>query len=438
MKLFVFSVSLLSTLAMVHAAPAPESHQSSGAHHKDLRSVRKEIDALTRDIAQKEAVRQKAQTAIRHSEQAIKQTNEVLRNLEHQHTLSTRQLLELKNKVKQIQHKVTHTQQHVNSMLVRQYKHGNHDAMRLMLNATDPNQTSRDLVYYQYIVRAQKELVDELHTQQSELEMLTTQLEEEVSRLTRLMQQKTEQKTQLIEGKNHKENTIQMIGQLIHERQAQLDRLKANEKRLSDLIVQINQEAQRVKAQQAAVRKARQDALRKEDEKRRQDQESNSKPNQARSSVPRSSTANSKSANVDEDNTIELSFTPKKGQLKLPVTGEVLGKFGSTRAEGTTWKGIYIRAPQGQAVHAIAIGRVVYSDFLRGFGNAVIIDHGNNYLSVYTGLTDIARTVGNRVSAGETIGTSGALENGEPGVYFELRHLGRPIDPLRWVHTAHE
>ncbi len=121
--------------------------------------------------------------------------------------------------------------------------------------------------------------------------------------------------------------------------------------------------------------------------------------------------------------------------LRLPVRGEIVGRFGSQHGDNaTTWKGLFIRAADGSDVHAVAEGTVVYSDWLRGFGNLVIVDHGDGFLSVYGNNQSLLRVAGNEVKTGETIaavGNSGGNE--ESGLYFELRHKGQPFDPLRWV-----
>lgn len=95
---------------------------------------------------------------------------------------------------------------------------------------------------------------------------------------------------------------------------------------------------------------------------------------------------------------------------------------------------MFIRAPAGGEVKAVAAGRVVYADWLRGFGNLVIVDHGDSYLSVYGNNEAVFKTEGQPVRAGETIaavGNSGG--NADSGLYFELRHQGQPLDPMKWV-----
>jgi septal ring factor EnvC (AmiA/AmiB activator) len=129
------------------------------------------------------------------------------------------------------------------------------------------------------------------------------------------------------------------------------------------------------------------------------------------------------------------AFSTLKGKLKLPVKGELTGKFGAQREDGgLTWKGLFIRAEEGQPVKAVADGRVVYADWLRGYGNLVIVDHGAGFLSLYGHNESIAKQVGENTAAGEAIAsvgsTGGALDS---GVYFELRQDGKPFDPMRWV-----
>jgi septal ring factor EnvC (AmiA/AmiB activator) len=128
-------------------------------------------------------------------------------------------------------------------------------------------------------------------------------------------------------------------------------------------------------------------------------------------------------------------FSKLRGNLRLPVRGELTGRFGAPRgASGVEAKGVFIRAPEGQPVRAVARGQVVYADWMRGFGNLLIVDHGENYLSIYANNEALLKTVGDVVSTGDPIATTGASGgNEETGLYFELRHLGRAFDPLRWV-----
>ena len=119
----------------------------------------------------------------------------------------------------------------------------------------------------------------------------------------------------------------------------------------------------------------------------------------------------------------------------MPARGVVSNRFGSPRQEGSTWKGLFIRAGAGSEVKAIAGGRVVFADWMRGFGNLLIVDHGSSYLSIYGNNDALLKQLGDTVKGGDTVasvGNSGG--NPESGLYFELRHRGQPLDPLKWVN----
>ena len=125
-------------------------------------------------------------------------------------------------------------------------------------------------------------------------------------------------------------------------------------------------------------------------------------------------------------------FGRKQGALLRPVSAGVSGRFGSARPSGGVWRGLFFAADHA-AVRSVAAGRVEYAADLRGYGNTVIISHGDGYLSVYGGLSSLAVGNGSSVAAGQSIGSSGTLPSGEQGLYFELRYRGRTINPQSWL-----
>ncbi|MEO8039769.1 MAG: peptidoglycan DD-metalloendopeptidase family protein, partial [Betaproteobacteria bacterium] len=130
----------------------------------------------------------------------------------------------------------------------------------------------------------------------------------------------------------------------------------------------------------------------------------------------------------------DFEFARMKGRLKLPVVGELGSRFGGPRSDrGFSSKGVFIRAKAGQEVKAVAAGRVVFADWLRGFGNLMIVDHGDGYMSLYGNNEALYRRVGDEVRGGDAVAAVGASGgNEETGLYFELRYQGKPFDPLSW------
>lgn len=120
--------------------------------------------------------------------------------------------------------------------------------------------------------------------------------------------------------------------------------------------------------------------------------------------------------------------------LAPPVQGEVQGRFGVGRPDGGAWRGIVLRANEGTPVHVVAPGTVVYAQWLRGFGNLIIVDHGEQFMTVYGYNQSLQKQVGDKVKAGETIAAVGATGGQvESGLYFEIRHQGAPVDPAQWL-----
>ena len=129
------------------------------------------------------------------------------------------------------------------------------------------------------------------------------------------------------------------------------------------------------------------------------------------------------------------SFDENKGLLPWPIKGKIVAHYGSLRNFGKmTWQGIMIDAPAGEYIAATAVGRVVFSGWLRGFGLLLIIDHGNQYMTLYSNNQALLKDVGDVVSAGEIIALSGSKLIGQySGLYFEIRHKGVPTDPALWL-----
>src|ERR1700686_1959223 len=129
-----------------------------------------------------------------------------------------------------------------------------------------------------------------------------------------------------------------------------------------------------------------------------------------------------------------MPFASLKGRLRLPVRGEAMNRYGGPREEsGASWKGLFIRSVSGETIRAVADGRVVYADWLRGFGNLLILDHGTGYMSLYANNDGLLRQVGESVRGGDPIAHVGASGGeAESGLYFEVRRAGKPFDPLKW------
>ena len=263
-----------------------------------------------------------------------------------------------------------------------------------MLNQQDPNQIARELHYYSYISRARAEGINTLRTNLEQLDALTRESRNKSLEIAAIQAEQAKQKKYLEQEKAEHKKLLAHISLQVEQQRREISKLKRDEERLSRLVERIG----KLLAQ-----------------KKRAAPLSNSR-------LPDASTDGN-------------PFAALKGRLSLPVRGELTNRFGSPRSDGgMTWKGLFIRSPSGEEVKAIAGGRVVFADWLRGFGNLMIVDHGGSYMSLYGNNEIIYKRVGDTIRGGDTIaavGNSGG--NADSGLYFELRHQGKPFDPLNWV-----
>jgi septal ring factor EnvC (AmiA/AmiB activator) len=267
---------------------------------------------------------------------------------------------------------------------------------------------------------------------------LITGLEAEIQRQAELARQEAERRR--IEAARKAEEARQAEAR----RRQELARLERERERAREAELAARQAQQQAERQRQAdeaaqareqVERARQQAREAEQAARRARQQAQEERESARQGGSLRGTAEGLRPDASGGaaaSSEALHGLPK--QVPAPVKGEVQGKFGAQRPDGGLWRGIVLRAPEGTPVHAVAAGRVVYANWLAGFGNIMIVDHGAKYLSVYAYNQSLLKQVGDMVQAGDTIAAVGATGGQvEPGLYFEIRHQGTPENPLLWL-----
>jgi septal ring factor EnvC (AmiA/AmiB activator) len=321
---------------------------------------------------------------------------------------------------RELENRLNSQQNQLEKLVYRQYLQGNPDALRLLLNGDDPNQLARDLHYLAAIGHARSRLLHEIAATLQRKQALTSDTQLRAEQLAAIEAKQKEQHGKLVAQREQRKTTLSKISAKIAAQRREIGSLQRDEKRLTQLIERLA----RIIATKPVPRR-----------------ESSRQP------VPPSTgrEANDKAPGKQEteianERTPEATpagnFANLKGSLRLPAKGSVTNRFGAARQEGSTWKGLFIRANTGTEVKAVAGGRVVFADWMRGFGNLLIVDHGSSYLTIYGNNDSLLKQVGDAVRGGDTVasvGNSGG--NPESGLYFELRHLGQPLDPLKWVNV---
>jgi len=347
---------------------------------KELQALRGRIDALQRELDAKETQRKEARDALRESERAISEANRTLAGLQAQGRQLRADSATIAEQRKNLERAAAERQATVERLLVARQALAGPDVLRAALSGDDPADLGRRLHYMGYVSRAAAALLASYRADLQALERLAREAQAKRDGLRSVEQAARADRERIVREREARRLVLARTSGEIRRGRREIGVLKADESRLARLVDGLGR-----------VLKA--DPVRAE------------------------------------------PFSKLRGNLRLPVRGELTGRFGAPRrASGVEAKGIFIRAPEGEPVRAVARGQVVYSDWMRGFGNLLIVDHGESYLSIYANNEALLKTVGDVVATGDPIATTGASGgNEETGLYFELRHLGRPFDPLRWV-----
>ncbi len=379
---------------------------ASGADKKtELNQLRDRIENLQRDLAKSEESRSEIADALRTSEKAISEVNRGLVSLGREQGQISQSLADMKRKIDAGRADVARQQSLLDRMIRYQYMHGNADALRLMLNGQDVADVERQIHYFGYVSKARAAVITGLKESLATLATLEASARTKLEELAANADAQKKARATLQGERVARQKVFTKIKTDITRNRREIGRLKRDEDRLTKLIDQLAK----------ALAKDREDRKERRADRIRQ-----------------------KGQSVDteaDDSFVGRAFQTLKGKLKLPTRGELQGRFGAQREDGgVTWKGLFIRADAGQTVKAVADGRVVYADWLRGFGNLLIVDHGGGYMSLYGNNESLLKQVGERALSGETVASVGSSGGAlESGVYFELRHEGKPFDPMKWV-----
>ena len=365
---------LLLLWALVLSA-ADEKETEAG-----LRTVRREISELQQAIRSDTTQRDQLAARLRDAELSVADQRRRLDEIRSQRADSARRRAELQSEHSRTERSLADERDALAGQLRAAYTIGRDEQLKLLLNQQDPAQLGRMFAYYSYFGRARAEKIRSIRTQLERLGELDTALAAEDARL----------------------------GQLEDQAQTELDGLQRARRQRGDVLKDVNQQ---LKSRQVALAKLQreEDGLQKllADLRR------------VLSDFP---------VNSGE------AFEKLKGRLSWPVQGRLLADFGERRAAGLTWNGVLLATDRGSQVRAVHSGRVVYADWLPGLGLLTIVEHNGGYLSLYGHNEQLFRAVGDWVSPGDVIASSGdSGGRSQPELYFEIRKGATPLNPHQWI-----
>ena len=368
------------------------------SQQEELENLRKRIATMQREMDKTSDSKSEAADSLRESERAISNSNRKLAQLAAQQHTADIKLINLQAQQQRQSSNMAGQQILLGKLLYQQYLGGKQEYLKLLLNNQNPNQVVRDIQYYQYIARARAAWLAVLRNDLAALDTASRAILEQRSELALLRTDQAAQKLILEKEQRARKRMLIKISKQLHQQRREINHLQHDESRLAQLVDKLT----KMLAQPKSKSLFRNDNL--------------------------------------PDNHFDGSpFDQLKGLLTLPVRGEVTNRFGALRTDSSVrWKGLFLKAPSGQAVKAIAAGQVVYADWLRGFGNLLIIDHGKGYMSLYGNNETLYKQVGDVLRGGDTIATVGNSGGNEDfGLYFELRHESMPLDPMKWMATKY-
>ncbi|BCV38784.1 MULTISPECIES: murein hydrolase activator EnvC family protein [Shewanella] len=357
---------------------------SSQLQASDLERRQSELKALQSQItAQQNALRdtgkqrEKLLQLLKKDEQAIADAARKVNQTENALSDAEKRLSELKLRAAQLDKLKESQQQTLAKQLTSAYLAGNHDYSKMLLNQQDPATIERMLAYYDFLNKARMQAIEQLKQTRQELSAVQQSEQQERNRLNKLVLDQKAQSKRLNQEQDQRQQTLKELQRTISSKASELEQLQIEEASLKRVVEQAL----------AAMRD---------------------------------------SPSMD-------GLAKSRGSLNWPTKGRIKNSFGSQRSGNVRWKGVMLSAPEGQSISAVAAGKVIYADWLRGFGMVLVVDHGKGFMSLYGHAQALLKDAGDTVKAGEAValvGRSGGQT--EPGLYFEIRHKGQAVDPANY------
>ena len=404
--------------ALLHI-PLANAEKKPEQTKRALDDVHERLESLKKELNSSQEAHKDAADALKESEIAISEANKKLYEINQRQQENKKILSKLQADSDATNQALVQHQKLLSGQLYQQYVYGQQSYLRMILQSEKPSQIARDVHYFSYVAKARAETIRQMQGSLAKISRLNEETAAALQEVAELKNKQIEERRELQQQKAAKSKVVKSLSQQITAQRSEIKKLSRDEKRLAQLVERL---AQIARAKPKPVKKNL--ATR-----------NNNSPSSAsgEASKPANEVVASNNA-LPSDDLSGINFAALKGKLRLPVRGDVTNRFGANRADsGISWKGLFIKANEGAEVKSVASGRVVFSDWLRGFGNLIIVDHGDGYMSLYGNNQAVLKQAGDNVRSGDAIayvGNSGGNETN--GLYYELRRQSRPFDPLSW------
>lgn len=368
----------IAALVCVCLSIIPALAQNTPAAERELQQVQQQIKQTEQTLRQQRRQLQQAEQKLQQADQALAQASLKLRQTTARKQQLEQESARLSLQQQKLQQELTAQQKLLAAQLKSAYSMGQHDYSRLLLNQQDTAKLERLLTYYQYFNQARMRQLAKINKTVQELAQIAAKLNEQQTLIQAELTNLEQQQQQLTVARASQQDSIKQLQSVLAEQGNQLSYLRQNESSLQNTINELR-----------------------------------------------------RLADLNKDMT---GLTAGKGKYPWPVKGQLLQRFGQNRQGGMPARGILIKGINGANVQAIAEGRVIYADWLKGYGWVIVLDHGAGFMSLYGHNQTLLKQPGDRVSSGEAIALVGASGGqADPALYFEIRDKGEAINPLLWL-----
>ncbi|MDD2169774.1 murein hydrolase activator EnvC [Glaesserella parasuis] len=386
-------------IVLVYAVPTLFTETMAG----DLSKIQQKSQALKNKIDEQKKKRDSLQSTLKNQEIEMGKVLNSLKQTEMTLSETRASIKRTEQEIKRLEKQEAVQKEKLKEQLDSAYRSGIHPSVLERLLSEEAKNADRMGAYYEHINQVRIDAIYELRRTQADLKARRDELkEQQKGQQTQLNKQKKQEKD-LQKVKNERESTLRSIDKSLAQDQGHLENLKANEEALRNQLVQASNESEQQEKQDIA------------------------KLEQKKNTEERRSATESEKQQVRAGNGLS-------GKYRMPVSGKIINRFGSTQMGEIKWNGVVIQASVGTPVRAIAGGRVILATWLQGYGEVVVIEHGKGDMSLYGYNQSVNVRKGERVQAGQVIasvGNSGGQSRS--ALYFEIRRKGVAVNPLKWV-----
>tara|TARA_R110002020_G_scaffold23941_4_gene79209 strand:- start:27 stop:1181 length:1155 start_codon:yes stop_codon:yes gene_type:complete len=371
----------LAAAALPAAAQPADREKKEAAAEQQLQQLRQQIKAITAEQRKLDGERSEASQSLREADALVGNAVRALRRTEAGIATTEIELRDLQAEQARLEAGLSEQREALAALVRSAYALGRHEQLKLLLAQDRMADLARVLAYHRYFQADRQERIAGLLDELQALATVAQRIQDQRDVLAAALSQQQEDLTALEAQRADRAAVLAKLESGFKDRAARLAALGRDEKTVLKLLEQLR------------------DAV---------------------ADIPRQ---------VDDTR----PFAGRRGQLGRPLAGSVLAAFGGKLPDGRGSDGWLVAGTAGAEVRAVAPGRVAFSDWLKGYGLLVIVDHGDGWMSLYAFNDALLKDVGDWVRAGDplaTVGSSGG--QGRPALYFELRRNGQPQDPKPW------